>query len=171
VPASAITADLISACEQFLYREAEMLDDGRLHDWLSLLDNDIDYRIPTRVTREHGALKSGFSSESFLMIDDLGSLIARVRRFDTGFAFAEDPPTRTRRIIGNVRVAGHDNDDDLVVKSNFILFRTKFDHESQLLAGERHDVLRRAGETFFLKSRAVLLEHTVLPMENLAIFL
>jgi 3-phenylpropionate/cinnamic acid dioxygenase small subunit len=170
VPALDITSDLIRMCEQFLFHEAEMLDDARLHDWLSLLESDVDYRIPTRVTREHGALKSGFSSESFLMIDDFGSLKARVQRFDTDFAFAEDPPTRTRRIIGNVRVVAGAG-DELEVKSNFILFRTKLDQQSQLLAGERHDVLRLTREILRLKSRVVLLEHTVLPMENLAIFL
>lgn len=169
--AIAITSDLITACEQFLFHEAATLDDARLHDWLSLLESDVDYRIPTRVTREHGALKSGFSSESFFMIDDFGSLKARVQRFDTDFAFAEDPPTRTRRIIGNVRVTPVAADDELAVKSNFILFRTKLDQQSQLLAGERHDILRVTHETFRLKSRIVLLEHTVLPMENLAIFL
>jgi 3-phenylpropionate/cinnamic acid dioxygenase small subunit len=156
---------------RFLYDEAEALDDGRLADWLELLTDDIDYRIPTRITRERATKRSPFSDASFFMIEDRGSLTTRVRRFDTAFAFSEDPPTRTRRIIGNVRTAPGPRADELAVKSNFILFRTKDDQPSQLLAGERHDVLRWIGPAPRLARRLVLLEHTVLPMENLAIFL
>lgn len=158
-------------CVRFLYHEAEALDDGRLNDWLALLTEDIDYRIPTRITRERTARLSGFSDASFFMIEDRGSLVTRVRRFETAFAFSEDPPTRTRRIIGNVRTEAGPRADEIGVKSNFILFRTKNDQPSQLLAGERHDVLRRVGSALLLAKRLVLLEHTVLPMENLAIFL
>lgn len=156
---------------RFLYHEAELLDDRRLLEWLELLTDDIDYRIPTRITRERFATASEFSATSFFMIEDRGSLTTRVRRFETEYAFSEDPPTRTRRIVGNVRVAPAEAAGELVVKSNFFLFRAKQDLAAQLVAGERHDVLRRVDGTLRLARRMVLLDHTVLPMENLAIFL
>ena len=155
----------------FLYLEAELLDDLRYDDWLQLLADDLDYRIPTRVTRERGGRNREFSPDSFFMIDDLGSITARVRRFDTDFAFAEDPPTRTRRIVGNVRTFTTPNDDEIAVKSNFFLARTKDDHPSQVIAGERHDVLRSSEGGLLLARRTVFFENTLLPMENLAIFL
>ena len=158
-------------CTAFLYYEAEVLDDLRYDDWLALLAPDVDYRIPTRITRERGALRREFSDASFYMLEDLGSLTVRVRRFDTDYAFAEDPPTRTRRVIGNIRTSRTDDDNEIDVKSNFILCRTKSDHTTQLLAGERHDVLRFTDGEPRLRRRVVLLEHTSLPMENLAIFL
>jgi 3-phenylpropionate/cinnamic acid dioxygenase small subunit len=160
-----------AAVVQFLYHEAELLDDRRFDAWLELLAADVDYRIPTRVTRPAGATESQFSTRSFYMIDDFGSLKTRVQRFDTGYAFAEDPTSRTRRIVGNVRVATTDCGDELAVKSNVLLFRARSDGEPQLLAAERHDVLREAGASFRLARRLVLLDHTTLPMENLAIFL
>jgi 3-phenylpropionate/cinnamic acid dioxygenase small subunit len=156
---------------RFLHYEAELLDDKRYEEWLELLAPDIDYRIPTRTTRERGSTRNEFSERSFLMLEDYGSLRTRVRRFATAFAFAEDPPTRTRRIIGNIRSGRADGANEYVVKSNFILVRTKSDHASQLIAGERHDVLRESDNAIVLARRTVLLEHTVLPMENFAIFL
>jgi 3-phenylpropionate/cinnamic acid dioxygenase small subunit len=156
---------------KFLHHEAELLDDQHYEDWLALLAADIDYRIPTRSTRERGSTESQFSEKSFLMLEDFGSLRTRVRRFATAFAFAEDPPTRTRRLIGNIRTGETGRKDEFAVKSNFILVRTKFDQPSQLIAGERQDVLRETDGSMLLARRTVLLEHTVLPMENLAIFL
>ncbi len=158
-------------CVKFLHHEAELLDDQHYEDWLAQLAPDIEYRIPTRLTRERGSTESQFSEKSFLMLEDFGSLRTRIRRFATAFAFAEDPPTRTRRLIGNIRTGETDHKDEFAVKSNFILVRTKFDQPSQLLAGERHDLLRETDGSVFLARRTVLLEHTVLPMENLAIFL
>lgn len=153
----------------FLYREAELLDDRRLTDWLALLTADIEYRIPTRVTRERSA--SEFSVTSYHMLEDFGSLRTRVARFETEYAYAEDPPTRTRRMISNVRLVERTREGSLAVRSNFLLVRVRRDDPAQILSGERHDVLRFEGSDLKLASRMVLLDHSFLPMENLAVFL
>lgn len=155
----------------FLYREAELLDDLRLSDWLTLLSRDIDYRIPTRVTLERALSKSEFSSSSYHMLEDFGSLSARVARFETDFAFVEDPPTRTRRMISNVRLVEGTSEGGLTVRSNFLLVRVKRDDPPQLLSGERHDLLRVEGSDLKLVRRLILLDHSSVPMENLAVFL
>lgn len=158
------------ACTRFLNLEAELLDDRKLHAWLNLLAPDIDYRVPTRVTRERATTLSEFSAHSFHLIDDFASLAARVARFDTEFAWSEDPPSRTRRIVSNVRVRPG-NASEHHVKSNFLLFRARGDAPPQILAGERRDSLREVGGQLKLARRFVLLDHTSLPMENLAVFL
>jgi 3-phenylpropionate/cinnamic acid dioxygenase small subunit len=158
-------------CVRYLHYEAELLDDRRYEEWLTLLSPEIEYRIPTRLTRERGSALPEFSEKSFLMLEDIGSLRTRVRRLATAFAFAEDPPTRTRRIIGNIRTGEAESPGEFAVKSNFILVRTKMDQSSQLIAGERSDVLRSSAGNTLLVRRVVHLEHTVLPMENLAIFI
>lgn len=155
----------------FLFREAELLDDGELRAWLGLLTEDVDYRVPTRVSRERGAARSEFSAESYHMLEDIGSLRARVARFETGVAVAEDPPTRTRRMVSNVRLDAAGADGDWAVRSNLLLVRVKDDRLPQFLSGERRDVLRFDGTRLRLARRLVLLDHTLLPMENLAIFL
>lgn len=157
--------------EQFLYHEAELLDDRRLVEWFALLTDDIDYRIPTRVTRERAATASEFSATSYHMIEDWNSLKTRVDRFQSEYAWSEDPPSRTRRIVGNVRIAPGPAGGELAVKSNFLLFRARYDSTPQLLAGERHDTLRIAGDAYKVARRLVLLDHTLLPMENMAVFL
>lgn len=155
----------------FLAREAELLDNRRLTDWLALLADDIDYRVPTRITRERNAASSEFSTSSFHMLEDFGSLRTRVARFETGFAVAEDPPTRTRRMVSNLRLDDPASDGTLSVRSNLLLVRVKGDAVPQFLSAERHDVLRFEGAYLKLARRLVLLDHSLLPMENLAIFL
>jgi 3-phenylpropionate/cinnamic acid dioxygenase small subunit len=103
------------------------------------------------------------------MIDDHESMQRRVRRLRSEFAFAEDPPSRTRRLVGNVRV--RDDGDAFAVRSNLLLFRARLDGPSVLLSGERRDRLRPVDGELRLACRIVLLDHTVLPMENLAVFL
>ncbi|HLQ32649.1 MAG TPA: aromatic-ring-hydroxylating dioxygenase subunit beta [Chloroflexota bacterium] len=155
----------------FLVREAELLDNRDLHGWLAMLTPDIDYRIPVRVTRERAAAASEFSGTAFHMVEDWGSLKARVDRFDSEFAWSEDPPSRTRRLVGNVRVEPGETAAELSVKSNLLVFRAHGESAGNLLAAERCDALRRVGGELRLAKRLVLLDHTALPTHNLAIFL
>lgn len=158
-------------CQQFLEHEAELLDDQRLHEWLALLTDDIEYLVPRRVMRERGAEAAAFSDNGFLFRDDKGTLETRVERYDKEYAWAENPPSRTRRIVSNVRV-GERTGDEVTVTSNFILYRSQGDDaDHDLIAGEREDVLRRTGEEFQLAYRTVYLDQTVLATRNLSIFL
>ena len=88
--------------EQFLFHEAECLDDNRIREWFELLTEDIDYKCPIRVTRERAA-GPGFSEEGMHFDEDWGMLEVRVERLETEYAWAEDPPSRTRRLVSNVR--------------------------------------------------------------------
>jgi len=161
--------DVGRLAEQLLYREAELLDARDLHGWLGLVDRTIDYRVPVRVTRERSAGVSPFSDRSFHLIEDYGSLAARVRRFDTEYAWAEDPPSRTRRFVTNVR-ATNAGLDELSVRSNLLLFRARAD-ATALISCERQDIWRRGAGAWALARRLVLLDHTTIPMENMAAFL
>jgi 3-phenylpropionate/cinnamic acid dioxygenase small subunit len=158
-------------CEQFLIEEAALLDDRRLHEWLDLLTADVAYRMPRQVTRERGADQPESSDDSFLYRDDKGTLETRVKRYDKEYAWAENPPTRTRRIVGNVR-ADRASDTELSVRSNVILYRN-FDDDSDhdLLACERTDTLRRTDDGLRLADRTILLDQAVLGTKSLSIFL
>jgi ethylbenzene dioxygenase beta subunit len=156
------------AAEEFLYREAELLDDGRFREWLDLLTEDVRYRVPVRVTRERG--ESGVSAEMFHLDEDRDSLALRVDRLETGFAWAEDPPSRVRHFVTNVRP--RPQGDELAVRSNVLVYRARWDRgEHDLLSGERHDVLRPGPGGLRLAARTVVLDATTLPTLNLAIFL
>lgn len=158
-------------CETFLYHEAELLDDGRLREWLGLLAEDIDYRVPRRVTRERGAEGSDFSRDSYLYREDYGTLSTRVKRLEKEYAWAENPPTRTRRLVSNVRVT-EGGEDQCELRNNLLLFRNERDRQGHdLIACEREDTLRRTSDGFELSERTVYLDQTVFPSKNLSFFL
>lgn len=156
---------------EFLVREAGLLDDNRLIDWLGLLEPDIDYRVPVRVargTRTDGA----FSDRAFYYKEDAASLAARVERLGTDEAWSEHPPTGTRRMVGNVHVADEGADGRLVVRSNLAVFCYPDDSPTPaIVTADRHDTLRRHGDSWRLAARTVYLDGLVLGLRSLSIFL
>ena len=157
--------------EDFLYREAELLDDGRYREWLGLVTDDIRYQVPVRVARERGAAPSavtGVATNSFHLDEDRDSLELRVDRLETGFAWAEEPPSRIRHFVSNVRVQPL-ADDELAVRSSVLVYRSRWDRPGHdLLSGERQDVLRRVDGEWRLAKRWVVLDSTTLPTLNLS---
>jgi 3-phenylpropionate/cinnamic acid dioxygenase small subunit len=158
-------------CVEFLLDEASALDENRFEDWLQMLHPEIDYRAPIRVTRERSA-GPGFSSEGYHFLENRDSLQTRVDRLKTDYAWAEDPPSRTRRFLTNFRVHSVDGTDDLRVRSNLLLYRERLDEtHQQMLVGEREDDLRELDGAPRLVRRLVLLDHSILMTPNLGIFL
>jgi 3-phenylpropionate/cinnamic acid dioxygenase small subunit len=157
-------------CLGFLNREAQMLDDNQIRMWFrDMIDPEIDYRVPIRVTRSRTE-GAGFSFAGWHMLDDYSSLEARVARLETEYAWAEDPPSRTRRLVTNVRVVSGESVDE--VTSNLLVYRSRYDAATfNLLVGERHDKLRRTDDGHRLLKRMVLLDQTTVGTHNLAIFL
>ena len=107
--------------------------------------------------------------------EDKYSLSQRVARFATEHAWTEDPPSRLRHFITNVRSFECDDPDDgahLIVESAELLFRSRGDvNESALVSCGREDLLRRCGETWKLARRNIIADESVLRMQNLAVFL
>jgi len=155
--------------EEFLYYEAELLDDRRLDDWLELLTSDIHYWMPIRRTTQAKEVHLEFTKPGGMAFfdDDLDTLTLRVKRLSVGRAWAEDPPSRTRHMISNVRVAEVDG-DEIRVKCNFHLYRTRLNSEEDSWIGRREDVLRRVDGEFRLARRHIFLEQTVILSQNLS---
>lgn len=154
----------------FLYDEAALLDARRHAEWLSLLTEDIRYVIPVRVTTAH-TLETSTSTMAHLD-EDHYSLSKRVQRFSTEHAWAEDPPSRTRRFVTNVRCWEDDDREVVLAMSNLLLFRSRGDvHEPDLLSGVRTDRIRLTPDGLRLSRREVWLDESVLRTQNLAIFL
>ena len=157
------------ACYQFLAREAECLDDNRVRDWLAMLAPDIRYEVPIVQTRLRG--EDPVVADGWHMKETFGSLEARVARLETGSAWGEDPPTRTRRLIGNVQ-AGPWQNGEIEVKSNLLLYLGRGDSAEHLVLGAgRQDVLWQDGQALRLRRRLVILSHTTLPTQSLGVFL
>lgn len=154
---------------EFLAHEAELLDDWRYRDWLGLLTDDVTYQVPVRIAKERDA-GDGLSAEMFHLDEDLRSLELRVERIETGFAWAEDPPSRLRHFIANVRATpASDGGEEMAVRSNVLVYRARLDRpEHDLLSAERHDRLRRVEGGWRLARRRVLLDSTTVPTLNLS---
>jgi ethylbenzene dioxygenase beta subunit len=155
----------------FLHHEAQLQDERAFEAWLRLLDPEIRYRVPVRVTMPEGQGPE-HSDVMFHFDETRQTLGMRVARLHSGDAWAEVPPSRTRHFISNIRVAPGDDPDHLLVRSNLLFVRTRGDEaRSQSLTAERRDVLRRDGGAWRLLDRLVLLDATTLPTYNLAFFL
>lgn len=154
----------------WLDTEAELLDGYRERQWLeSMVSREIVYQVPLRQTVER-ARGTGFMPGTFHLDETYGSLESRVARNETKYAWAEDPPSRIRHFVTNIKVTELDA-DRIGVRSNLLIFRTRQEQtQPQLLSGERRDVLRREDGELRLLRREVLLDLTVIGTHNLSIF-
>lgn len=156
---------------QWLVDETYLLDAQDYSVWLDLLTEDIHYLMPVRVTT---ALGTGFDTAPGMahFDEDKYSLSRRVARFLTEHAWTEDPPSRMRHHVTNIRTFATEDLDHLIVDSAVLLFRSRGDvRESWFVSAGREDLLRRVGEGWHLARRTVLVDESVLRMQNLAVFL
>jgi 3-phenylpropionate/cinnamic acid dioxygenase small subunit len=184
VEPATMNEDLTREVEQFLYREARLLDERRFAEWLALLADDVRYWIAARSNRYPRRSKAiaildpdryveddtPRDDELALFDEDKQTLTQRVERLDTGMAWAEDPPSRTRHLITNVEVAPGPTLLEVEVFSNFIVYRTRAETEQDFYVGARRDRLRRSDGEWKLAGRRVILDQNVLLAKNVSIF-
>lgn len=153
--------------EQFLYREAMLLDARRFDEWLGLFSVDTTYRAPVRVTREDTG-DAGVGDLCFFD-DGYGELELRVQGLQVRSAWAEIPPSRSRRTISNVIVEPRE-DGDLLVHSNFLVYRSRLETVEHFFSGRREDVLRPRGEgDFQIRERLILFDNVAFQSDNLSL--
>ncbi|HEX5303525.1 MAG TPA: 3-phenylpropionate/cinnamic acid dioxygenase subunit beta [Streptosporangiaceae bacterium] len=156
------------AAHQFLVEEAALLDAADYAGWLALLTEDIRYVMPVRVTTARGA-PAGNGMGHF--DEDMYALRKRVQRLATDHAWTEDPPSRTRHFVTNVRTFRHD-ENSLRVESALLLFRSRGDtREADLISAGRADLLRETPGGLMLARREITVDEAVLRTQNLAVFL
>lgn len=156
---------------QWLIDEAWLLDAQFYGEWLDLLTDDIHYVMPVRVTT---ALGAGYDTSPGMahFDEDKYSLSRRVARFRTEHAWTEDPPSRLRHHLSNVRTFAADAPDHLVVESATLLLRSRGDvREGSFVSAGREDLLRCTAEGWKLARRTIMADDSVIRMQNLAIFL
>lgn len=157
--------------EQFYYTEAALLDDRRFSDWLALFAEDAHYWMPIRRTVTSNELDREFTAPGAMAFfdDDRMMLAARVKKLASGYSWAEDPPSRTRHLVSNLRIV-REEAGELGVNTNFHLYRTRLNSEEDHWIGSRKDVLRRTPEGLKIVTRHIFLEQTVLMSRNLSSF-
>ncbi|MEE9146070.1 MAG: 3-phenylpropionate/cinnamic acid dioxygenase subunit beta [Candidatus Tectomicrobia bacterium] len=175
---------ILRQIEQFLYREARLLDERRFHQWLDLFTDDVHYWMPGRTTRYAKISKSlvildedryeeeelGKEEELALLDEDKQSLRMRIARLETGMAWAEDPPSRTCHLITNIEVEDGEVSSRLSVYSAFIVYRNRGETEQDVFVGRREDTLRQIDGAWKIARRKIILNQSVLLAKNISIF-
>ncbi len=138
--------------EDFLFHEAALLDEWRLTEWLQLLTEDATYLIPPN-DRPDGDHRTTL----FTIADDAARLRERVIRIMDPNCHAEQPRSRTRRLIANIRIIGND-EDFLTVAANFVCYRFRRHERVREYVGSYRHRLRREGRSFRISERRVILD-------------
>jgi 3-phenylpropionate/cinnamic acid dioxygenase small subunit len=176
--------DVTREIERFLYREARLLDERRFDEWLTLLTDDVRYWMGARSNRYPKRSKAiaildpaRYVEDDMVQDDELAildetkqSLTGRVARLDTGMAWAEDPPSRTRHLITNIEVAPGTAPSEVEVYCNFMVYRSRGETEQDFYVGARRDVLRRLDGEWKIAERKLTLDQNVLLAKNVSIF-
>ena len=136
--------------EDFLYAEAALLDEWRLQEWLELLTEDVTYSVPATDVPEGDA-----KSTLFLIADDALRVRSRVRQLLGKSAWAENPRSRTRRLISNVRIRETDG-ETIRVTANFVVYRMRMDQVDTYVGRYEYTLVQRDGQLKIRERKAIL---------------
>jgi len=163
--------DLWLEINEFLIYEAWLIDERKFHDWLDLLTDDLFYFMPRKKNRQRKDMAREVTEYGDLALfeEDKESMKMRIARLDTGMAWAEDPPSRTRHMIGNVQVEDLGN-DEVRAKSAFMVWRTTGEIDQDWFVGSREDVLRKVNGEWKIARRTMVLDANVINAKNLSVF-
>jgi p-cumate 2,3-dioxygenase subunit beta len=136
--------------EDFLYEEAALLDAWKLDEWLALLTDDATYRVPSNDRPD-----SDPRGTLFTIADDIARVRSRVTRLKDRNAHAEYPPSRTRRLISNVRIV---EKNPLRVEANFVVYRHRSNDDVRQYVGRYRYLLRKEGGKLKIAGREAVLD-------------
>ena len=138
--------------EDFLFAEAALLDEWRLDEWLALLTDDVTYIVPATDARDADP-----RTTLSIISDDAKRVRARAEQLLGKHAWAENPPSRTRRLITNVRITGMDG-DLILVAANFAIYRHRRHEQAprQFIGRYRHKLKQTDAGLKIYERRAIL---------------
>jgi p-cumate 2,3-dioxygenase subunit beta len=143
---------LVADVEEFLYDEADLLDQWRLHEWLALFSPDGRYLVPATDKPDGDPVR-----DLFLIQDDRFLLEQRVNSLLTRAAHAEYPHSRTRRLISNIRASAQE-DGRIEVSANFAVFRVRNAVVDTYFGRYAHVLERAEGIGFTFHTRKAVLD-------------
>jgi 3-phenylpropionate/cinnamic acid dioxygenase small subunit len=164
--------------EDFLYAEADLLDNRQYRDWLNLLADDITYFMPIRrnvkfgqhLERENTRQGAGIS----WFDEDKWTLTKRVDQILTGVHYAEEPLSRVTHMVSNVQILrampSLDEASEVEVRCRFLVYQNRIEYETYMFVGKRTDLIRRTADGWKIARREILLDQNVLLAKNLSTF-
>jgi 3-phenylpropionate/cinnamic acid dioxygenase small subunit len=169
--------ELRQEVEEFLYYEADLLDQRRFRDWLDLLAENMVYFMPIRRNvkfGQHAERENTRQGEGISWFDeDKWTLGKRVEQILTGVHYAEEPLSRVTHMVSNVRLLdvqpSPEHAQEVTVGSRFLVHQNRVEYETHTFIGRRTDLLRRSGDSWLIARRELILEQNVLLAKNLSI--
>ncbi len=162
---------------EFLYAEAELLDERNFEEWLDLLTDDIRYWMPMRRNVKSNEMEREFTREGQdINWFDEGkeTLDRRVRQIRTGVHWAEEPLSRIRHFITNVQLLSAtpsaSDPTEVSARCRFLVYRNRVETETDFLIGKREDTLRKVNGAWKIAERKITLDQNVLLAKNLTFF-
>lgn len=164
--------------EDFLYTEAELLDERRFRDWLDLLTDDITYFMPMRRNVKFGQHAERENTRQGVGIswfdEDKWTLTKRVEQILTGVHYAEEPLSRICHMVSNVQIRNVrpslDDPQEVEVRCRFLVYQNRIEYETYTFVGKRTDLLRMTPEGWKIARREIILDQNVLLAKNLTAF-
>ena len=174
--------------EQFYFQEARLLDGRQYEQWFGLLTNDFRFIMPSRTNplvdnRMRGnermiaienELEDEASDGSPIREENYFQMMIRAERAYKINSWAENPPARTRRIIGNIEVVEREKSHWKVI-SNFHLHYSRPNTPSFMYSGQRRDMLipltdSQKGDSYMINHREVILDYGEIEYPTLGLF-
>jgi len=163
-------SDHLVSVMAFYALEAQLLDDRRFEEWVDLLSEDIQYQVPVRTITKDGA--NEYDSGALRINDNIAHIRARIKRLQTGWAWAEEPPSRVVRCVGSIAVETTSESDVLAARCAVILHRHRGQVEApDVIAYRRLDELNIVGDSYILSKRVIHMSENVLLSPNISVFL
>lgn len=166
--------DLLADVSDFLFREADLLDERRYTEWLDLLADDYKYTVPLRMNVPFNDVvereETRADTEVCWFDEPKHTVENRVTQLMTGVHWAEEPVSRVSHLVTNLRLT-RVSLPEVEVSSRFLVYRNRVSDETDILVGRRTDLLRQVGDDWQIAKRVLLLDQSVLMAKNLSIFI
>ena len=162
--------------QQFYFKEADLLDTRSFDQWLELLHEDVEYRMPLARNMRRDAMRQEYTAEGEIAWFDEGiqTLRQRVAQIATGIHWAEEPASRVSHLVTNVRVLEVAEEDAgglrVKARSRFLVYQNRLQGEVSLFVGKREDTLLRDDSGWKIRKREILLDQNVLLSKALTTF-
>lgn len=164
--------------EEFLFDEAQLLDERDFKAWIDTLAEDLRYFMPMEFNVKFGDHARGeFTQRREHMSwfnEGKWTLNKRVEQILTGVHWAEEPLSRVCRLVSNVQLTALQTSQagelEVDVSSRFLIYQNRCEYEQYFFVGDRLDRIRLTAEGWRLARREIRLHQNVLLAKNLSIF-
>ena len=161
-PAQAPALDMV---EQFLYREARLLDEQRWEEWAALFTADGEYWVPASPDQPDPRNHVSLIYETALL------RAVRIKRFRHPNAFSLQPKPRTVHFVSNAALDSFDETSGLsVVNSRLIMVQYRRGKQDMFAAACTHH-LRQGAQGLRIAMKRVDLVNCNAPLGNILVYL